>query len=387
MEVTHRRLPADVALPPLPTRRDGRVDRYQQVVLDIRTGELQFYCADWRVRLGPRSHHNAAEWKAWFPGAIPPTSSLHTAGPVPDRLTFVIDTWTPVEEPRETEFPTPAWTYMAREQGEAFVASLVALAQQLVDGLFLVADTDDLEWSAESVAVAAAIGTACSRYHQGPHGVEVSRAGMVDAEELLAEFPGLIDEQWAEMDNETLDIHAKFLTTQAQFSCPEAVERFGRPRGGQKVLEVFGARSWLYRYRAHHAGPRPVRSAEQWFASRPARPLAGQISADFNDDDLAALAGRERESAARDGVTLVGVETFLRAWRDELRTRIVDIDLPRAAEAVQRLERAKAARAGLLGQIVGWADPRYNNDAELGRRAGMTRQAVNKLRQTLIDTD
>jgi hypothetical protein len=111
--------------------------------------------------------------------------------------------------------------------------------------------------------------------------------------------------------------------------------------------------------------------------------------ASHDDAALTELAAIECAAAAEQGIKLVGVEAVLRAYRDELRARILEVALPQAAATVKAGDKAKATRADLLKQIISWGDARFfsDNDAELGRQAGLTRQAVNLLRKQLPATD
>jgi hypothetical protein len=243
-------------------------------------------------------------------------------------------------------------------------------------------------WSAEAVAAARTINAACDRNHQGPPTVAAVPSGTVNFGDAVAALPEMVRAEWAEMGDAALDEIADSLNRIAYRWYPKLAERFGVPyRDGSGIgLEVFGVRSWLYAYRAHEAGRRPVVDAATWFA-QPDHSLTRRVTADHDDDALAEFAASERTAAARARIKLVGIARVVRAYRDELRARILEEDLPRAREAVERLQRAKAGRAGLLGQIIGWGDKRYHsdNDAELGRRAGLTRQVVNQLRIKLAD--
>lgn len=389
VKVTHRPLPDDVELPPRPKRADG-AGPYQRVLLDVRTGALSFFCADWRVHVPiPQAGDDRTLWDAQHPGSGPNIMVYNATKPVPTLLSFTIDTWATEDYPAD-DAPTPAWVYMTRAQGEAFVASLAPLAQQLVDSLFRVAGTDDLEWSTESAAAVRAIYAACDRYHQGPRGVEVVKAATVNFGDAVAAVPELAQGAWAEMDDAGLDRAADAWTRGATNAYPQLKETFGEPYrdGGGIGLDVYGARSWLYAYRAHEADHRPVLGAAAWFAQKE-HTLTGRVTANHDDDALTAFAKRERTAAANAGIKLVAIDRVVRAYRDELRARIVADELPRAAKAVEKLKDAKATRAGLLAQIIGWGDPRYHSDkdAELGRLAGVTRQWVNQLRATVTDGD
>lgn len=134
VEVVHRPVPDGVELPPLPTQADRWVGHYQRVLLNVRTGELSFFCADWRVHAPIRDKGgDRAVWTSQYPGGGS-DSSVHSATePIPELLMFFIDTWTRADVPATARPATPVWTFMTREQGDAFVAALVPLAQQLVD--------------------------------------------------------------------------------------------------------------------------------------------------------------------------------------------------------------------------------------------------------------
>ncbi|QRP48630.1 hypothetical protein [Amycolatopsis sp. FDAARGOS 1241] len=257
-QVVHLPVPDGVELPPLPTQADFWVGHYQRVLLNVRTGELSFFCTDWRVHAPIRDRGaDRAVWTSQYPGENPNSAVPAATQPIPELLMFFIDTWTRVDFPASAHPPTPAWVYLNREQGDAFVASLVPLAQQLVDNLFRVPGTDDLEWSAESVAAVRAIDAACSRYHQGPLGVELSLEGVVNFADAVAAAPGLVRREWAEMENTALDDAAEGLSRSAYHCDPQLRELFGKPyHDGGIELNVYGARSWLYAYRAHEAGNR-----------------------------------------------------------------------------------------------------------------------------------
>ncbi|MEV6900021.1 hypothetical protein [Amycolatopsis sp. NPDC051372] len=388
VEIVHIPVPEDVDLPPLPTQADSWVGHYQRVLLNVRTGEMSFFCADWRMYVPVLGDGDRSVWKSQYPGESPINSMNAATRPIPELLMFFIDTWTRVDFPAAGRPSTPAWVYLTREQGDAFVASLVPPAQQLVDNLFRVPGTDDLEWSAESVAAVRLIDAACSRYHQGPRGVETSLEGMINCADAVAAVPGLVRGEWAEMQDTELDDAADVLSRSRYHLDSQLREELGRPceEGSGIGLKVYGARAWLYAYRAHEADNRPILDAARWFAE-PAHTLIGRMTADHDDEAVSVFAERERTAALRDGIKLVGAEAVAHAYRDELRSRLIDDELTQAREAVERLQRAKAARAALLAQIISWGDARYHsdNDAELGRRAGMTRQAVNHLRKALSD--
>ena len=386
--VTPQPTPTTAQLPPPPIQGDY-AGNYQRALLNIRTGDLTFFCADWRIKLPiPRPGEDRTLWDEQHPGSIPDYSPGVATKPVPDLLVFHIDTWTNPDRDL-TDLPTPAWVYMTREQGDTFVASLAPLAQHLINNLFQVPGTNDLEWSAESVAAAKAIRTACGRNQQGPTNITMDTAGLVNFGDATTEAPEMIHAEWAELDNHALDDHAETLNRFAGLWHPQLKEKFGAPyRDGSGVgLNVYGARSWIYTYRAHEADNRPVVDATTWFTD-PTHTL-GWVSANHDTEALATFVQQERTRAAQQGVKLVGVERIAHVYRDELRARIVEEDLNRAREAVERLQQAKATRAGLLAQIIGWQDCRYHsdNDAELGRRAGLTRQAVNQLRKAVTGED
>jgi hypothetical protein len=390
VQVAHVPIPDDVDLPPLPSR-DDQAFHYQRVLLNVRTGQLSFFCSDWRVRVpAPKRGEDRSLWDSQHPGHNPITSVGFATKPVPEVLSFLIDTWTAFDRGEE-DLPTRPWVHMTREQGEAFVASLVPLAQQLVDNLFLVPGTDDLEWSAESAAVVRAISEACGRDHQGPDGVEVSTAGMVNFGDVVDTVPAMVRSNWANLNNTDLDDVADSLNRSTRTWYPVVTERFGKLShdGTCMVLDVYGARSWLYAYRAHQAGNCTVADAATAWFTNPDHTLTRRVMASHDDAALTELAAIECAAAAEQGIKLVGVEAVLRAYRDELRARILEVALPQAAATVKAGDKAKATRADLLKQIISWGDARFfsDNDAELGRQAGLTRQAVNLLRKQLPATD
>ncbi|WP_326835221.1 hypothetical protein VSH64_09895 [Amycolatopsis rhabdoformis] len=264
VEIVPVPVPDGVELPPLPTQADSWVGHYQRVLLNVRTGELSFFCADWRVFVPVLGGEDGAVWTSQDPGESPVNSINAATRPIPELLMFFIDTWTRVDLPAAGRPRTPAWVYLNREQGDAFVASLVPLAQRLVDHLYRVPGTDDLEWSAESVTAVRAIDAACSRYHQGPRRVGTSPAGLIDFADAVVVAPGLVRREWSERDDTELDDLAEVLSRSTYLLDPRLRDRFGTPgdEGDGRGPKVYGARAWLYAYRAHEAGTRPASRAQ-----------------------------------------------------------------------------------------------------------------------------
>ena len=84
---------------------------------------------------------------------------------------------------------------------------------------------------------------------------------------------------------------------------------------------------------------------------------------------------------------LIGTMEALRTHQAQQRARVIT-ELGLQGAAVTAAEReaarpraARAARAGTLGQILGWNDPHYGDEHELGRIAHMTHQRVREFRQ------
>jgi hypothetical protein len=386
VDVHHVPLPVDANKLPRPKRGEGG-GHYQRILLNVRTGELRTHFVDWRVHVPvPSRGEDCTLWDAQHPGRLPNIEPYDATKPVPEVLVWYVDTWTGTDWPADDPTLTRRWVYMTRPEADEFAASLAPLAQHLLDHLFQVPGTGDLEWSAQSVAAVRALNAACGREHQGPGSVELSTAGMVDFGDAVVVSPDLLDGAWAELDDEALEDVADGLCRWAGYHNEDLKARFGRPYrdGSGSGLQVYGARSWVRAYRAREAGNRPVVDGVAWFA-RPERTLVGRVSADHSDDELGVLGRREQEVAAQQGVKLLGPERVMRSYRDELRRRIVTEDLPRAAAEVERLKRAKAARSGLLGQVMGWGDSRFysGDNAKLGELAGMTRQGVGQLRNAL----
>ncbi|MFI9206486.1 hypothetical protein [Streptomyces sp. NPDC053048] len=342
---------------------------YQRIVLNTVTGELSFHCSDYR-----RSDRD----KDYYPGAL--FAPSHWQG-VPRALYWVIDSGVD-ERP-----------YHDVAEGNGFAQELAPLAQRLLDTLLPVPGTDELDWSAEAASAGLDIDQACHRSRKAPEG---RRPWLIDLADAVGPFPDLVSPSLADASDEILDEEAGYLSRMdlipAGAPFPNLAEYYeiSEEDAHRYHAGLVGTRAHLYQYRADQAaGLRPLDAAHWLVQTRLS--LARRVTPDSTDAYLNTLAHEFQQTAASEGVKLIGTARALRDHRARLRQALVD-ELTLFAnardEAEGALKRYRAAVAGRLAQIISWDDPQHsNNDAELGRKAGISRQAVNKLRGTFEDAE
>ncbi|WP_157420406.1 hypothetical protein [Actinomadura kijaniata] len=325
-------------------------------MVHVRACEIYFHGADWRKSdRGPE----------YYPGELWGCTMLHR---VPDRMYWVIDSGLE-ERP-----------YLTCEQGNQLAQELAPLAAHLIDHLVPVPGTEDLDWSAEAASAAYDIARAMARRPLPPLG---RRPWLIDMDQAVRVYPELVDPTWADCTSQQLDEEAQFLTETALYRNRQILERLGNPEvrepeyySGEPAL--VGARAWLYGYRqAHLKGREPV-EASRWWQSR-----AVPITADTTDRELAAVAEAAQAEAARSGHHLTAPLDYLTQHRATLRQAVraeLEPIARRVKAAEQELRQARLARQAVLARVLSWGDPADRSDTDLGRRAGMSRQAVYELR-------
>ncbi|MEV0649882.1 hypothetical protein AB0I28_31965 [Phytomonospora sp. NPDC050363] len=378
-------------LPPRPSKGD-MAGSYQRIVLNTRTGRLRYLEPDWRIVVGSSDD---PRWRERYPGErVPSIDHESVTKGVPDELSWVIDSWDVEPDDPAAYYPRP---YLTPAEAQDFVDGLVPLAQRLVDELFAVPGSSrDRDWSAESMAAAADIGGACSREQRPP---QVAYPEFINAATLFEAIPALVDPNWINASDDQLNRCAEDLLRdglksrgtqwrpdrldQVRALFPDAATEDGDYKYTR--LQVYGLRAWMHAYRAKAAAGLTVINADDWYSTHPT-----PVTADTTDAQLLDLADREKAAAAAgEGALLVGVEHVLREQRKVLRQRGWD-ELGEIAKATAAAEaeykRLRTGRTAQVARIIGWGDHYSSNDADLGRQARISRQAVGQLRAQL-DTD
>ncbi|MEU6284994.1 hypothetical protein [Streptomyces sp. NPDC047028] len=337
---------------------------YQHIVLNTRTGELAFHCSDYR-----RSNKE----EDYYPGHL--FAPSHWQG-VPEVLYWVIDSGVD-ERP-----------YHDVAEGNAFAHEVAPLAQTLLDHLVPVPGTKDLDWSAVSASAGLDIGRACKRDRNGPEG---RRPWLIEVSDAAREFPRIVQDYVTTATNATVDKEAEHmvrmgLRRQGDF-WPDLATHYGVKEEDIHRFHsgLIGTRAYLYQHRLDQAAGRPLVPVEQWLDKHPAA-----ITTETTDEELADFPEQARAAAAAEGIVLLGVtRTTASERRTALRQQVLD-ELAALGHARAQAEKAvKAARAGIYSRLYrafAWEGDPETSDAELGRLAHMTRQAVNKLREPLDDT-
>lgn len=370
----------------MPTADDGYVSGYQQILLDLDTGELVFHCADWRL-LANRSE-NPELWEQHHPGAYTPPHRQNWdkewGGPVERLRNWRIDAWTTKPDDPHAFFPRPL---LSAEEGQQFVDSLAPLAERMIAGMFAVDGTGDLDWSAAALHAARDIKGACDRQQLPP--IVGEYTDLVDFADVVRAVPEIVDPAWIYATDDDLDQAAKHLGAARRFQRAGGqitYSEYARYHQENAELTVCGIRAWLYTYRVAAAANLRIVDAGKWYATRPA-----PITASTTDKGLAEVAEAEQIAAAAEGVRLVGLEAALRAAREVARDRVWDElgEVGRATAAAEATyKQLRAARTGLLTQVIGWGEgPRSTNGAELARQARISRAAITQLRDRLAAED
>lgn len=342
------RYPTDDEMPPIPIRENGTHEElmaghYQNVVLDLAAATLTVECSDWR---DPYNNVGITDADLF--------SGLHWTY-VPDRLCWIIDSG------------APAFPYLDATGAARLLDELAGHAQRLVDSLVAVPDTTAWDWSEDAVHQGDHIGTLVTRDRAG----KTRLASVVDMDAAVAACPQLADVRWAWMDDDQLEDAAEYLFTTSEVWYPELNELVG---GAQRV-EVLGIRAWLYGYRRRAAGEREIVGAHTWFAER-------REGLDVADDQIDRRLASEQHIAADQNRHLVGGRSYLKTLQASQRRAVLSAleqDASDVAVAEAELERARLRRGSRVAQVLSWQS--WGSDAELARRAGMSRQGIAKVRE------
>ncbi|MEU0743959.1 hypothetical protein [Streptomyces sp. NPDC006134] len=336
---------------------------YQHIVLNTRTGELSFHCSDYRRRDNEEDY---------YPGSL--FAPSHWQG-VPEVLYWVIDSGVD-ERP-----------YHDVAEGNAFAHEVAPLAQTLLDHLVPVPGTEDLDWSAVSASAGLDIGRACHRDRKGPEG---RRPWLIEVSDAARDFPRIIQDHVATATNATVDNEAEHLVRmglrrQGDF-WPDLATHYGieEQDATRYHAGLIGTRAYLYQHRLDQAAGRPLVPAAEWLDKHPT-----VVTADTTDAELEAFPQTARAAAAAEGIVLLGASRQAAyERRTALRQEVLD-ELAALGKARAEAEQTvKSARAGIYSRLYrafAWEGRPETSDAELGRLAQMTRQAVNKLREPLDD--
>ncbi|MFC7933108.1 hypothetical protein [Streptomyces cinereoruber] len=346
-----------------PTPIGANAGHYQHIVLNTRTGELSFHCSDYR-----RSNKE----EGYYPGALFAPSHWQR---VPEVMYWVIDSGVD-----ERPFHDVA-------EGNAFAHEVAPLAQTLLDHLVPVPGTEDLDWSAVAASAGLDIGRACHRDRNAPEG---RRPWLIEVSDAARDFPRIIQDHVATASNETLDNEAEHLVRmglrrQGDF-WPDLATHYGiEDKDAHRFhAGLIGTRAYLYQHRLDQAAGRPLVPVEQWLDKHPTA-----ITTETTDTELEAFPETARAAAAAEGIVLLGVGRYTgHERRTALRQQVLD-ELAALGQARAEAEKTvKAARAGIYSRLYrafAWEGSPETSDAELGRLAQMSRQAVNKLREPLDD--
>lgn len=234
--------------------------------------------------------------------------------------------------------------------------------------------------------------------------------GAVSFDEIIAVDPGWVDPAWAAMTDAELDVvadgiispfgkgaHAKWLSRATEDRLKATIV-FHRRRMPDRLLSAenqglplhpVGVRAGLRRWRAAATAAAQKMPAEHALRFLTAHPEAHPVTlrAATTDHELDLIAERLNARAAHEyRVALIETRAALAATRTELRTA-ARAELAAAGDAYAaaaiELGRLGHRRAALLHEVAAFQDgpewdpaTRRHRYAELGRLAGMTRQAV-----------
>ncbi|MCX4462444.1 hypothetical protein OOK58_59230 [Streptomyces sp. NBC_01728] len=368
----------------LPAPREVDAGHYQQLVLEVRTGRLYFFAQDWRI---PRGLNGDRADR--FPPVEGIWAPFHWLK-VPDIIFWTIDSGIPVEER----------PYLTLEEGNQFAREVAPLAEALLLNLVAVPGTDTFDWSAESASAGLDIQAACSRHKTPPRG---RRPELVNMAEAVSVHPRLVQDRWATMTDAQLDEEAEHLNRCGLDHNQQIAKGLGiDPRG--HYASLVGTRAWLYEQRLMKAAGRPVQSVEKWLAATEAAAVerahaelaqSGEptgladlyVTADTTDAELETSAERVVQDAEAEGIVLLGdAKRAATARRVQLRQQVLDelaMFGTARAEAEKVVKSSRSAIYSRLYQAFSWDGQPVPSDADLGRLAQMSRQAVNKLHEPL----
>ncbi|MGY1548378.1 hypothetical protein [Streptomyces sp. MN6] len=349
---------------------------YQHVLLHTRTGELSFHEGDehrtpWDPSWLYINDVPQEIWKRWHPGTSFRHSTEMLWTPVPDLLCFSINSG-------HSERP-----YLDAAAANELLAAVAPTAQALLDNLYDVAD--DLDWSAAAVHAGRNLLRLLARTPD-PKGPEADR-DLADYADIVALYPQTFRGKLLLADLEELPQQCESITR--FLGCnehwhPEICATFGtRYRDGSGTdLKVAGVRAW---YRAatlnDDQNHRPAKHFREWDAEH-GRLASGEITSSVSDEELTAWADRETERVAQLGWRLLGARRAAHRHRSAVREQEwerLTVVGARIAELERALKPLRAERQALVTSALGWG----RSDSEIGKQAGMSRQAVFQARERL----
>jgi hypothetical protein len=352
--------------------REAHVGHYQYLTLDTRSGELRFRGLPWHTRKNGDSlfvgeTHAPMHWDH-----------------VPDLIYYVIDSG------------FGALPYLTAQQGVALANKVAPLAQTLVDNLVPIPGTDRRDWSRAAASASLDIHRALQREPQPPLG---PRPSLIEMAEAVEKVPELVEPRFADYTDRELDRRAdaitRFATSENWF--PQLAVMFGWNDPGdphspawQDYPHVIGAYAWLYHYRQQIAENRVPLDAEAWFA-RPGNGIEDDVVlADADEAEIERRAAAAQSAATAENIKLLGTAQYLRESRARARRQLFAGLEPlgkNLTDTRNDLRRARSAVYARIVQIDSWGDPLFENQAEIARLAGMSRQMVDKLLKKVQEED
>lgn len=326
------------------------------LLLNTRTGHLWISAANWY------------DQPAYVPGFSPnyyPASDLTT---VPEILGWPAHGH--LSNPDSDEDPEPStWQDLIRTAAPA--------AQQLLDNLLTVPGTDMRDWTP-----AAARANATLRV--------MADGGRTFYTPYYADVRDHITP--AHLSTETLADPVRDTRTTAAWinnmilrggQVPDPARALSGPdRREHPPIQLLGIVAWLHGLRQTLAADLNPVEARTWFMGR----VPQRLRAETTDAGIERLAEAEENAARQDGVKVFGIERYLTQQRRQLRCEL-RAELEEAGSAVKHLDSelraARARRSAALTAVLSYST---DSDADLGRTARMSRQAVAQARERL-DTD
>lgn len=347
---------------------------YQRILLNTRTGELAFHESTehlemWDPRWTCINDVPRETWKRWHPGTLflPGGGPHQWFQPVPELLSWSIDSG--VEE----------LPFLDVAAASSLLEELLPYAQDLLGSLFDAGG--DLDWSARSARAGRNIVRLCSRYRKAA--LPEVDADLVDFGDIVQRFPQVYSPQRLRLPLDRLGEECEYTTR--YLGCnekwhPEIKKVYGRlsADGTYVYLDVTGVRAW-YRTVLLQGDPRPLRDFADWDIEHK-RLAAATITSASTDAELDTWAEREESSAAESGLRLIGARDAIAGHRTALREQEWDRLAVVGAE-IAGLQELMAERLQLTKRAIDWG----RTDTEIGVRARMTRQAVNKIRTAVGD--
>ncbi|GGN41065.1 hypothetical protein [Streptomyces fuscichromogenes] len=368
-----------ISAEPIPGR--PKPGHYQGVLLNIRTGELQFHestahLEPWNKAWTAINDVPHQVWSRWNPGALFQSTGPHQwFEPVPELLSWTIDSG------------IPEWPYLNAAAANALLEEVAPVSQELLGSLF--DGGGDLDWSAQSARAGRNMKRLFSRSRKAA-GSETD-ADLVDFFEIVARFPQVYQPEMLcrPLDKlaEECEWPTRYLGVNEDWH-GEIRSEFGKPYsdGSGIGLQVLGVRSW-YRTILMNGDPRPLKEFEVWDGEHD-RLTGSRITSTSTDTQVDAWVENEEENAARHGWRLLNVQEAAYQYREQLRSRdwdrlaVVGADIAALEEdtvphAEKQLETRCAERTQLVAAAISWGC----SDSEVAIRARVPRLAVRQLRE------